>query len=169
LRIETTINHPAEFKILNSSENAEGQVICRWCPMRKGVSNFWRHAEVAHGANSRLIDALANAPLKGNPTEALDHLCRSQSKAGQYVAAFNPVTPEKIALFKALLAGEFHLNGFRNRDLQTKLYSDPSNNPIETKRRTHRTSRLIAKLRGHGLIAKPRSRILASIASRTTA
>jgi hypothetical protein len=46
------------------------------------------------------------------------------------------------------------INGFRNRDLQGKLYSAPANNPAEIKRRTHRTSRLIAKLRGHGLIAK---------------
>ena len=45
-------------------------------------------------------------------------------------------------------------NGFRNRDLQDKLYSADPANPSEAKRRTHRTSRLIAKLRGHGLIAK---------------
>ncbi|WP_291984509.1 hypothetical protein [Candidatus Accumulibacter sp. ACC007] len=154
LRIETTLNNPAEFKILTSSENAEGQVVCRWSPMRKGVSNFWRYAEVAHGANSRLIDALANAPLQGQAIEAIDRLCRSQSKAGRHVAAFNPVTAENVALFTALLAGEFAINGFRNRDLQAKLYSAPANNPAEIKRRTHRTSRLIAKLRGHGLIAK---------------
>jgi len=122
--------------------------------MRKGVSNFWRYAEVAHGANSRLIDALANAPLQRQAIEALDGLCRSQSKAGQHVAAFNPVTPGNVALFAALLAGEFAINGFRNRDLQGKLYSVPPKDPAEIKRRTHRTSRLIAKLRGHGLIAK---------------
>ena len=93
-------------------------------------------------------------PLQGEAIEALDRLCRSQSKAGRHVAAFNPVTPENVALFQALLAGEFHLNGFRNRDLQAKLYSVPPTNPVEVKRRTHQTSRLIGKLRGHGLIAK---------------
>ena len=138
LRIETTINNPAEFKILTSSESAEGRVVCRWCPMRKGVSNFWRYAEVGQAANARLINALANAPLQGEATDALDRLCRSQSKAGQHVAAFNPVTPENAALFKALLSGEFALNGFRNRDLQQKIYAtrprirsggDPSNPP----------------------------------------
>ncbi|MEF8724969.1 MAG: hypothetical protein V5B30_21205 [Candidatus Accumulibacter delftensis] len=154
LRIETTLNNPAEFKILTSSENAEGQVVCRWSPMRKGVSNFWRYAEVAHGANARLIDALANAPLKGQAIKAIDRFCRSQSKAGRHVDAFNPVTAENVALFTSLLAGEFAINGFRNRDLQGKLYSAPAKNPAEIKRRTHRTSRLLAKLRGHGLIAK---------------
>jgi hypothetical protein len=79
------------------------------------------------------------------------------SKSGSVsrsVKAFNPVTAENVALFTSLLAGEFAINGFRNRDLQAKLYSAPANNPAESKRRTHRTSRLIAKLRGHGLIAK---------------
>jgi hypothetical protein len=67
LRIETTMNHPAEFKILTSFENAEGKVVCRWCPMRKGVSNFWRRSPkslTGRGLgvpHSRLIDALANA------------------------------------------------------------------------------------------------------------
>ena len=154
LRIETTLNNPSEFKLLTSSENVAGKVVCRWCPLRKGVSNCWRYAEVGQGANSRLIDALAKAPLKGNATEALDRLCRSPSKAGQHVAAFNPVTPENVALFKALLAGEFSINGFRNSDLQDKLYSTDPANPPEAKRRTHRTRRLIAQLRGHGLIAK---------------
>jgi hypothetical protein len=151
LRIETTLNNPSEFKLLTSSENAAGKVVCRWCPMRKGVSNFWRYAEVGQGANSRLIDALANAPLKGNASEALDRLCRSQSKAGQHIAAFNPVTPENVALFKALLAGEFSINGFRNSDLQDKLYSTDPANPTEAKRRTHRTSRLIAKVQNSRL------------------
>jgi hypothetical protein len=154
LRTETTLNNPAEFKILSSSASADGQVVCRWCPMRKGVSNFWRYAEVGRGANSRLIDALANAALQGNATDALDRLCRSQSKAGRPVAAFNPVTAQSVALFQALLAGEFAINGFRNRDLQAKLYATEPANEGEARRRTHRTSGLIAKLRGHRLIAK---------------
>lgn len=154
LRIETTLNNPAEFKILTSSENAEGQTVCRWSPMRKGVSNFWRYSQVGHGANSRLIDALAHAPLQGEATDTLDHLCRSQSKTGHRVAAFNPVSPETTALFKALLSGEFALNGFRNRDLQEKIFPSQPKDADDSRRRTHRVSRLISKLRGHHLIAK---------------
>jgi hypothetical protein len=122
--------------------------------MRKEVSNFWRYSQVAHGANARLIDALANAPLQGKAIDTLDHLCRSQSKAGRHVAAFNPVTPETVAIFKALLSGEFALNGFRNGDLQQKLYASKPKNEAESRRRTHRVCRLISKLRGHSLIAK---------------
>lgn len=154
LRIETTLNNPAEFKILTSSENEQGQTVCRWSPMRKGVSNFWRYSQVGHAANARLIDALANAPLQGAAIEELDRLSRSQSKDGHRVAAFNPVTKENIELFKALLSGEFALNGFRNTDLQQKIFDTKPKDRAEAKRRIHRTSRLIAKLRGHRLINK---------------
>ena len=40
------------------------------------------------------------------------------------------------------------------RDLQAKLFGTAPPNDREARRRTHQTSRLIAKLRGHRLIAK---------------
>jgi hypothetical protein len=49
---------------------------------------------------------------------------------------------------------EFALNGFRNTDLQQKIFDTKPNDSAEAKRRIHRTSRLIAKLRGHRLINK---------------
>jgi len=53
-----------------------------------------------------------------------------------------------------VLSGDFTVNGFRNRDLQGKLYPAAATDVADAKRRTHRTSRLIAKLRGHGLITR---------------
>lgn len=122
--------------------------------MTKGVANFWRYAEVAHAANARLLNALARVPLKGEATSELDALCRPATATGTRVAAFNPVHPDTADLFAAVLSGDFAINGFRNRDLQGKLYPAAATDAAETKRRTHRTSRLIAKLRGHGLITK---------------
>ncbi len=153
LRIETTINNPQEFRILRLT-GPEDQRQPRWCPMRKGVSNFWRYAQVAAAANGRLLDALAHAPLKGQATAELDRLCRSHTLRGVRVPRFNPVEADTVAVFSAVLSGCFAINGFRNRDLQHKLYSAPPRDDAEARRRTHRTSRLIAKLRGHGLIAK---------------
>ena len=114
----------------------------RWCPM--GVANFWRYAEVA--ANGRLLTALARLPLTGDAE--LDALCQPVTTADRHVAAFNPIHPDTAELFAAVLSGDFTINGFRNRDLQGKLYPAAARDAAETKRRTHRTSRLIAKLRG---------------------
>ena len=120
--------------------------------MSKGVANFWRYAEVA--ANGRLLEALARVPLTGEASAELDALCRPITAADRHVAAFNPIHPDTANLFAAVLSGDFTVNGFRNRDLQGKLYPAAATDVADAKRRTHRTSRLIAKLRGHGLITR---------------
>ena len=120
------------------SKEAKARAIAERDGITEGLVGIFsvQDAEVGHGANSRSINALANAPLQGEATEILDRLCRSQSKAGQHVAAVNPMTQENCALFEALLSGEFALNGFRNnRDLQGKsTLPDPRMNrrrPVE--------------------------------------
>ena len=165
LRVETTINNPQEFKVLRSVGNGEQQTL-RWSPMRKGVANFWRYAEVAHAANGRLLNALARAPLTGSATAELDSLCQGRVVNGRRIPALNPVHPDIAILFAAVLAGEFTINGFRNRDLQAKLYHDASHDPIDARRRTHRVSRLIAKLRAHGLVAKVKDSRLYRVTAR---
>jgi hypothetical protein len=165
LRIETTINNPREFKVLRSADETGGSP--RWCPMTKGVANFWRYAEVAHAANGRLLEALSRVPLTGEAVAELDNLCQpAASAAGARVAAFNPVALATVALFAAVLSGDFSINGFRNRDLQGKLYPAAATDAAEATRRTHRTSRLIAKLRGHGLISKVKNARLYRITAR---
>ena len=153
LRVETTINNPQEFRVLRPVDEGPARQM-RWCPMRKGVANFWRYAQVAHAANARLLEALADAPLKGQATAELDGLCRSRRLRGRRIARFNPAERETVAIFAAVLCGAFMINGFRNRDLQAKLYPSPPKSAAEATRRTQRVSRLIAKLRGHRLLAK---------------
>jgi hypothetical protein len=159
LRVETTINNPREFRCLRVKETADGRRERRWCEMRKGVGDLWRNYEVGIAANSRYLDALAAAPLKGEGVAALDALCRPRTKAGRSYARFNPLTPADLALFRAAMAGEHAITGFRNGDIARRLYRRPPHDTDEAHRRCERVSRLIVKLRGHGLVAKvPRSR-----------
>jgi hypothetical protein len=149
LRLETTINNSREFKVLQGEDGS-----LRWERMGKGVANFWRFYQVGTQANQRYLEALANIQLKGEAVQALDDLCQSHTKEGKRVAKFHPVDKGDCALFSAVLAGEHLLNGFRNYDLRARLYDKVATTPQEIKRRCARVSRLIAKLRGHGLIAK---------------
>ncbi|MBF0434626.1 MAG: hypothetical protein HQL77_04555 [Magnetococcales bacterium] len=153
LRIETTINNPREFKVLRSIEQ-DGKTVLKWSPMGKSVAHFQRYAQVANAANQRLINALADAQLTGKATEELDKLCQPRVVNGQRVPRFNPVDPSTVHLFQSVLSGDFTINGFRNRDLQSKLFDSSPVDARDAERRTHSTSRLIAKLRRHGLIAK---------------
>jgi hypothetical protein len=116
--------------------------------------SFWRYFQVGIGANLRYLDALAAAPLKGEGVAALDALCRTKTKAGRHHARFNPLTPSDRHLFRAVLAGEHTISGFRNHDLVKRLYPRPPHDPAQAHRRCARVSRLIAKLREQGLIAK---------------
>jgi len=150
LRVETTINNPSEFKICHQTDVG----LLRWAPMRKGVSNLYRYAEVGLQANQRYLEHLAQAKLKSKAIPHLDDLCRSHSHHGKRCARFNPLQDADRRLFAAVLSGEFALNGFRNRDLCAKLYPQPAPSDQEAKQRCTRMSRQIAKLRGHGLIAK---------------
>jgi len=45
LRIETTINNPAAFKIYNTVTR-KGQQVQAWVPMGKSVSNLYRYADL---------------------------------------------------------------------------------------------------------------------------
>jgi len=151
LRIETTINNPREFKVLRLVGDPLRR---RWCPMGKGVSNMWRYLQVGEGSNERYLEALAQVQPQGEAVRELDGLCRSRTVNGKHHAKFNPVASEDCALFAAALAGEHAINGFRNHDLVARLYRTPARTTEERKRRCARGSRLIAKMRGHGLIAK---------------
>lgn len=153
LRIETTINQPREFRVLRVVETPQGRQR-RWLPMSKGVANVWRYAQVGRAANYRYLNALAYAQPTGKAIAELEGLCHPRKQQGKRYAKFNPITQADCDLFAAVLAGEHALNGFRNKDLQTYLYPTPAASRTEQQRRSAHITRLIAKLRGHGLIAK---------------
>jgi hypothetical protein len=152
LRIETTINNPREFKCLRVVKNSKG-ISRRWLPMNKGVANLWRYMNVATQSNIRYMDLLAEAQPKSKAVKLLDNLCRSHTIKGKPVAKFNPVSVQDCALFAAVLLGQNLINGFRNRDISAGLFKPPRLGK-EKERQTARVSRLIAKMRGHGLIKK---------------
>jgi hypothetical protein len=159
LRVETTINNPREFRVHRFVTDTAGRRERRWCPMRKGVCDLWRNYHAGIAANHRYLEALAAAPLKGEGVAALDVLCRPRTNHGRRVARFSPLNPDDLALFRAVLAGEHAIRGFRNIDITHRLYHRHPADRDEAHRRCERVSRLIVKLRGHGLVAKiPRAR-----------
>ena len=158
LRVETTINKPKDFRVYRTVPTRQGRKRREWAKMTKGVANLWRYIQVSRQANERYLEALAAVRSKREAAIELDGLCRSHIVQGKRCSRFNPVTAADCDLFRAVLSGENAINGFRNRHLRERLHAKSS--PGDAKRDSARINRLIAKLRGHGLVAKiPGSRI----------
>ncbi len=73
---------------------------------------------------------------------------------GRRVRGLRLFSGEDGQLLEAIGRGEFSINGFRNRDLQSILFGTASKDEREKKRRSARISRQIRMLRAHRLIHK---------------
>jgi hypothetical protein len=157
LRIETVINNPREFKVRRRVQR-QGRSQMAWCPMKKGVANFYHYHAVARAANDRYLQALAVVDRPQASGKVLDRVSKPARLGPRRRRGLNLLRVEEQRLFRAVLRGEHQLNGFRNRDVQAVLFGQRVRDAAEQRRRTARVSRMLHLLRAHGLIAKvPRS------------
>jgi len=153
LRIETTMNEPQDFKVFRPKEG-DPHGTSEWRPLRRGVADVYRRAQVSQAANERYLDALASVDTSSPLGELIGDICRSTTYRGKRVRALRPWAEPDLALFLAVSRGEFCVNGFRNRDLQSLLFDRAPDNPQEKRSRSARMSRLLRMLRAHHLIQK---------------
>jgi hypothetical protein len=153
LRIETVINNPREFKVRRRVQR-QGRSQMDWCPMNKGVANFYHYHEVARAAHDRYLSALAVVDRPQSSAKILDQVSKPARLGCQRRRGLNLLRLQEQKLFRAVLRGEHHVNGFRNRDIQAVLFPTRVRDVAEQRRRTAQVSRLLQLLRAHGLIAK---------------
>ena len=92
-----------------------------------------------------------------DPAEAfqeLNRLCESVQYKGRTYRGLNPLRKNDSMLLRAIMSGQYYIQGFRNRNLASQLYPKPPKNKIEAQRRSRRVTRLISLLRAQRLIAK---------------
>lgn len=153
LRVETTINDAAGFKVFRPVEGKESEEKM-WLPMRKGIADLHRRTEVSQAANNRYLQAMAaveNTTPLGSLTE---NLCQPAFVKGRRVRALNPYSPDDMKLLSAINRGEFTIAGFRNRDLKSLLFPDAGSSEKESRRCSGAVTRKLLLLRAHGLIKK---------------
>ncbi len=149
LRVETTLNNMRDLK---APRLVKGKVVYR--PMRKGVADIKRRAQVSQASNERYLDALAAVSVP-TPLKALTgKLSRPINWKGKSVRGLNLLGDADAALCEAVGRGEFAINGFRNRDLQKLLFGAEPKDAAEQRRRSGQITRRLRMLRAHGLINK---------------
>jgi hypothetical protein len=155
LRIETTLNNPREFRVWRKDTKGE----MKWQPLCKGVAWLWRWAEISQGCNRRYLEALSVVTDDSVTRRLLERVTQPAKLNGRRRRALQPLSEADQQLFLAALRGEHRLRGFRNRDLQERLYGPEKTREVERRRRCARVTRLIQLLRAHGLVRKiPRTR-----------
>jgi hypothetical protein len=152
LRVETVINQPRDFKVRRSSVYRKRRTV-RWTPMPKGVAFLDRTERICLAANKRYLDALASVQDPGAARKALDRMAQPAGAPPRRHRGFNPADPNDAKLFAAVLRGEHLITGFRNRNVREALFGT-SPDPITARHQSARVSRLLARLRAHGYIAK---------------
>jgi hypothetical protein len=153
LRIETTINNPRRFKVRRPATR-QGRPCMAWIPMRKSVADISRRAELGLAANGRYLEALG---VVGEPSPTrflLDPVSKPVVREGRPYRPLRPIAPEEAKLFALLLDGQFLLQGFRNKDVRSRLLADPGTDPTARKAAAGKITRLFRLLRAHRLIRK---------------
>lgn len=157
LRIEVTINNPKDFKILKRKADEDtGEVTeaLKWTPMGKSVANLYRYVEISKAIINRYINALPNVDENRLPLKSITSVSsRKAASNGKFYSAFNILNPDTLKLFVALSDGAFLINGFDNKLLRPKIFDD-----CNLKSNINRTTRIIAKLKAHGIIKKVHKR-----------
>jgi hypothetical protein len=157
LRIETVINNPREFKV-RRRRLRHGRQRLVWCPMNKGVGNFYRYHQVAAAANQRYLAALAVVDDPSPSYQQVERLAQPKVVQGRSQAGFNPARRHDVRLFQAVLRGEHLLHGFRNADIRRVLHGE-AKDPAVRRRQSAAVGRLLKRLHVRGMLAKvPRTR-----------
>lgn len=143
LRIETTTNDVTFFKHHRLVEHRDGSKTRKVAGVKKRIYSLPIMAELLGASNRRYLDFISalDDPSSGN--RHLRKITEPVRQNERSYRGFNPLNEEDSALFVALARAEFNISGLRNRDLRHHLGKKP-----------HQVSRLLKRLRLHGLIKK---------------
>ncbi len=144
LRIETTANDVSFFKHHRRVDHRDGTSSKKIAPVRKTIHSLGAMRELLGASNYRYLAFLSQLDKPDSGLRQLNKISRPVRRNQRSHRGFNLFHGGDVELFVAIARGEHRISGFRNRDLQRLLG-----------RNGGQISRLLKRLRLHGLIKKP--------------
>lgn len=144
LRIETTVVNVSFFKHYREVEHNNGTRSMAWAEMKKSIYSLAPLRELLLAANRRYLEFISTIEDEKVGTGKLDKISRPVEENQRSYRGFNFFDPDDEKLFESLGSGEFNISGFRNKDLRRRVKG----------KNTGQVSRLMKRLRTHGLIKK---------------
>ena len=112
--------------------------------MKKSIYSLAPLRELLLAANRRYLEFISAFEDDTTGTDKLNKISRPAETNDRSYRGFNFFDPEDEELFQSLGSGEFNISGFQNRDLRRRVKG----------KNTGQISRLMKRLRTHGLIKK---------------
>jgi hypothetical protein len=143
LRIETVCNDVSYFRHYRRVERSNGSSEVKLAPMKRSLYSLPALREVTTAANRRYLEFLSALDDPSTGVTNLDRISQSTRKGDRSYRGFNLFNTVDRRVFELILQGQFNISGFRNKDLRHGL-----------DRSSAQASRLLARLRLHGLVKK---------------
>ena len=150
LRIETTTNDVSFFKHYREVEHRGHPGRRRkkrhfaWAKMKKSIYSLTPLRQVLAAANQRYLEFISTLDDCSAGIKHLNKISRTVVDNERSYSGFNLFDEEDQTLFETIARGEFNIRGFQNKHLRQHLSGKTG----------ARTSRLLKRLRLHGLIKK---------------
>jgi hypothetical protein len=144
LRIETTVNDLTFFKHYREVEHRDGSRETKWASMQKTIYSLPALRELLEAANRRYLEFLSAVEDPRAGRNKLDKLSQPVEQEGRRYSGFNLFDPDDESLLCSIVRGEFNISGLQNKTLRRHL----------PERSSSQVSRLLKRLRTHGLIKK---------------
>ena len=144
LRIETTVINVSFFKHYREVEHKDGTRSMAWAEMKRTIYSLAPLRELLLAANRRYLEFISAIEDDKAGTGKLNKISTPVEENERSYRGFNFFDPEDEDLFESLGRGEFNISGFQNKDLRQRLKD----------KNTGQISRLMKRLRTHGLIKK---------------
>jgi len=144
LRIETTVVNVSFFKHYREVEHQDGTRSMAWAEMKKTIYSLAPLRELLWAANRRYLEFISTLEDDKAGTDKLNQISQPVEENQRSYRGFNFFDPEDEELFESLGSGEFNISGFQNKDLRRRVKD----------KNTGQVSRLMKRLRTHGLIKK---------------
>lgn len=146
LRIETTASDVSFFRHHRRVEHRGGGSEMKVAPLKKSIYSLPILGELMKAANQRYLEFISTIDDPTVGIKNLEKISKPVCDDRRTYPGFNLFHGDDLKLFETIVQGEFTIRGFQNRSLRFVLAGKTA----------HQISRILKRLRKHGLIKKVR-------------
>lgn len=144
LRVETVANDVSFFKHHRRVEHRDGTWEMKNAPLKKSIYSLPMLVELMKASNRRYIEFIAAIDDPSGGIKDLNKISKPVKEGDRSYRGFNLFDGEDLELFSVIVRGEFNISGFSNKSLRKVIKG----------KKGHHVSRILKRLRKHGLIKK---------------